>query len=221
MAVVEQSKTERAYEWIKERIHSHEFAPGHRLVLSSIADELSVSPVPIREAIRQLEAEGLVTFARNVGARVTMIEPERYSNLMESVAVLEGVATALSAPHLSADAITEARELNAKLEYSTTNLDPVEFTELNKQFHQVLFSQCPNEHLLNLVYSEWERLDYVRESTFAFVPMRALASVREHEQIVALIEAGAEGSYVEKVARQHRLNTIEAYKASGGSKPNT
>ncbi|AZA09751.1 GntR family transcriptional regulator [Corynebacterium pseudopelargi] len=214
MTVVEQSKTERAYEWIKAKIQTHEFAPGHRLVISSIADELSVSPVPIREAIRQLEAEGLVTFARNVGARVTMIEPERYSNLMESVAVLEGVATALSAPNLDSTDLAEARKINSQLEISTKNLDPSEFTHLNKKFHQALFNKCPNQHLLDLVFSEWERLNYVRESTFAFVPQRAIASVREHEQIVALIEAGAEAAYIEKVARQHRLNTIDAYQRS-------
>ncbi len=63
------SKSQQAYHWIKERITRQEFTPGYRLVLGSIAGDLDMSVVPVREAIRQLEAEGLVMFERNVGAR--------------------------------------------------------------------------------------------------------------------------------------------------------
>ena len=67
------SKSERAYAWLGERIASREFGPGYRLVLGDIARELDMSVVPVREAIRRLEAEGLVTFERNEGARVSMV----------------------------------------------------------------------------------------------------------------------------------------------------
>ena len=50
------SKSQVAYDWIRERIARHEFSPGYRLVLGSIADELQMSVVPVREAIRRLEA---------------------------------------------------------------------------------------------------------------------------------------------------------------------
>ncbi|MEL4441865.1 GntR family transcriptional regulator, partial [Shewanella algae] len=59
-----QSKSQQAYHWIKERIAAQEFTPGYRLVLGTIAGDLDMSVVPVREAIRQLEAEGLVTFER-------------------------------------------------------------------------------------------------------------------------------------------------------------
>ena len=55
------SKSQQAYRWVKERIANQEFTPGYRLVLGTIAGELDMSVVPVREAIRQLEAEGLVT----------------------------------------------------------------------------------------------------------------------------------------------------------------
>ena len=74
----ELSKSQRAYHWVKERIAGQEFTPGYRLVLGSIAAELDMSVVPVREAIRQLEAEGLVTFERNVGARVSMVDDTQY-----------------------------------------------------------------------------------------------------------------------------------------------
>ena len=60
-ALVGTGKSEQAYLWIRARISSHAFGPGYRLVLGSIADELGMSVVPVREAIRRLEAEGVTT----------------------------------------------------------------------------------------------------------------------------------------------------------------
>ncbi|MFK5088442.1 GntR family transcriptional regulator, partial [Klebsiella pneumoniae] len=79
-----QSKSQQAYHWIKERIAAQEFTPGYRLVLGTIAGDLDMSVVPVREAIRQLEAEGLVTFERNVGARVSMVDDSQYRFSMQS-----------------------------------------------------------------------------------------------------------------------------------------
>ena len=67
------SKSQLAYSFIRDRISSQDFTPGYRLVLGSLAKDLDMSVVPVREAIRRLEAEGLVTFERNVGAHVSMV----------------------------------------------------------------------------------------------------------------------------------------------------
>ncbi|AKK04207.1 GntR family transcriptional regulator [Corynebacterium epidermidicanis] len=207
------SKTERAHEFVRTRILSSEFAPGHRLVLAEIAKELGVSVVPVREAIRQLEAEGLVTFERNVGARVAMIDSSAYVNSMHTLGVLEGNATALAAPFVTTAQIEHATELNEEMHQCLVDLNPREFTILNRKFHSVLYEACPNSHLVELINSEWDRLNYLRESTFAFVPERAATSVKEHTQLLQLIEIQAEAEYVEKLARAHRLRTIEKYLA--------
>ncbi|MBB3115467.1 GntR family transcriptional regulator [Corynebacterium bovis] len=203
-------KTERAYRWIRERIHNHEFAPGHRLVLSSLAEELGVSVVPVREAIRQLEAEDLVTFERNVGARVAMVDGRSYAETMEVVAYLEEAATALAVPRLTALDLDDAEECNAEMAALLDDLDPRRFTLLNRRFHSILFRRSPNTRLRELLTTEWDRLDHQRESTFAFVPERAPASVAEHTRIVDLIRAGADPAYVGQVARRHRMATLEA-----------
>ena len=103
-----QSKSQQAYQWIKERIARQEFTPGYRLVLGAIAKELDMSVVPVREAIRQLEAEGLVTFERNVGAQVSMVDDSQYRYSMQALSILEGAATALAARRLTADDIAAA-----------------------------------------------------------------------------------------------------------------
>jgi len=205
------SKSQRAYHWLRERIAGEELAPGYRLVLPSIANELGMSVVPVREAIRRLEAEGLVTYERNVGARVSMIDDTQYRHSMETLAILEGAATALAARHLTASDLRQAREVNRRLTESLDRFDPRLFTSLNHRFHSVLFAACPNPRLLALVEAEWTRLGHLRDSTFSFVPGRAQESVREHATIVDLIEAGAPLADIERTARGHRSATLAAY----------
>lgn len=208
----QQSKSELAYQWIRERIRTREFEPGHRLVLSAIASELNVSTVPVREAIRQLEAEGQVTYEHNVGARVSTLNREVYFQTMETLAVLEGYATALAVPHLTPTDLATAREFNDKMEALLDDFDAGAFTELNRQFHRVLFDRCPNRHLTEIVYTEWEKLDYLRVSTFRYIPNRAMESVAEHARMLDLIAAGAEPKYLEAQMRDHRMKTMEKYR---------
>lgn len=207
-----ESKSQQAYNWISERIRTRDYEPGYRLVLATIADELGISVVPVREAIRQLEAEGMVTYERNVGASVTTYNREAYYESMDIVATVEANATAQSAPYLNAEDIARAREINQRMRELDIHHDPEEFTQLNKEFHSVLFSKCPNERLKDLVVDQWKQLEYHRVSTFRYVPERAQESTREHEQLLSLIEAGAEPAYIEKVARQHRLTTLSTYR---------
>lgn len=206
------SKSQQAYSWLSDKIRTREFEPGHRLVLSTIADELDVSVVPVREAIRQLEAEGLVTYERNVGAKVTTFNREAYFESMEIVAVLEARATALSAPHVSADDLAAAADINAEMALVDVGAEPERFTRLNKEFHRCLFRSCPNERLTQLLYEQWARLEYHRVSTFRYIPQRAAESVQEHQKIIELIKVGVDPGYLEDVARKHRLRTAELYK---------
>lgn len=205
------SKSELAYASISGRIATREYGPGYRLVLGEIARELDMSVVPVREAIRRLEAEGLVTYERNVGARVALADPHEYVYAMQTLGVLEGAALALGAPHLEARDLDEAEQINRRLHGVLTHFDPHQFTVLNERFHTVLFEACPNPHLLDLVERGWARLNNVRDSTFAFIPERATASVDEHDEIVRLLRERAAPGEIEQAARQHRWRTMSAY----------
>jgi DNA-binding GntR family transcriptional regulator len=209
-ATATRSKSQLAYHWIKERIASGSYGSGYRLVLATIAAELGVSAVPVREAIRMLEAEGLVTFERNVGAQVTMVDEGEYVTTMQVLSIVEGAATSLSAPHVSADDLARASAINAEMSETLAHFDPHRFTQLNLAFHSVLFEGCPNPHLLDLVHRGWNRLAVLRDSTFSFVPGRAEESVREHAHLLELISRGAPDLEIEFAARAHRMRTVEA-----------
>ncbi|MEV5721760.1 GntR family transcriptional regulator [Amycolatopsis mediterranei] len=207
------TKSQQAYETVKARILEGRYGPGYRLVLDQIARELDVSAVPVREALRRLEAEQLIEFERNVGARVVAIDPVAYQYAMQTVAIVEGAATGLAAPLLTAESLGRARELNDRMRRSLAEFDPMAFTALNAEFHEVLFGACPNPNLVDLVQRCWTRLAAVRDSTFTSVPGRAPESVVEHERLLALIEDGGEPEEVERFARGHRMATLEAYLA--------
>ncbi|MBM7829924.1 DNA-binding GntR family transcriptional regulator [Agromyces cerinus] len=214
-----ESKSQQAYRFIRTRIDDGRYVPGYRLVLGAIARELDVSVVPVREAIRLLEAEGLVTFERNVGAQVALIKETEYLHTMETLALVEGAATALSAPFISPDHIARAREINERMRRTLDDFEPTRFTELNLEFHAVLFEECPNPHILDLVHRGWNRMTVLRDSSFSFVPGRAHESVEEHERILALIEEGADALEIELAARRHRTATLDAVLAAQSRHP--
>jgi len=212
-----QSKSQQAYSWIKARIADGTYVSGYRLVLGAVAKQLDISVVPVREAIRLLESEGLVTFERNVGAQVALIDEREYVFTMQTLSLVEGSATAMSAPHLTAEDLDRAHAINDRMKASLDGFQPHTFTELNLEFHAVLFEPCPNPHILDLVHRGWDRLRVLRDSSFSFVPGRAAESVREHDEILDLIAAQAPALEIELAARAHRTRTLDAmvtYQAS-------
>lgn len=206
----EVAKSEQAYRLIRERIESGRYVPGFRLVLAPIATELGMSVVPVREAIRRLEAEQLVTFEKNIGAQVSLINEAEYQHTMQTLALVEGYATALAAPRVDGEQLARARAINDQMRASLAAFDPQAFTELNLEFHSVLFESCDNPHVLDLVHRGWNRMRMLRNSSFSFVPGRATESVDEHDRMLRLIEDRASAPEIEAAAREHRLATLEA-----------
>lgn len=206
------SKSELVYVELRDRIISGAYVAGHRIVLDRVARELGVSVVPVREAIRRLEAESLVTFTHNVGAEVASIDVGGYADAMQTLALLEGSATARAAPHISDDALVAAHAINEQMRVLVEgDFDPRLFTDLNHQFHKVICSFCPNHRLTELLGKEWERVAVIRRNMFAFVQVRSMTSVREHDHILDLIRNGAGAEEVESIARQHKLRALYQY----------
>ncbi|MFG1926937.1 GntR family transcriptional regulator [Cryptosporangium sp. NPDC048952] len=206
----EASKSQIAYRWIRERIATGAFGPGYRLVLSALATELSMSVVPIREAVRALTAEGLVTFERNVGAHVARVDGSQYRFAMQAISLLEGAATALAAPLLTPDDLARARDLNDVVRRGLPDLDPRMFRAVNQELHRTLYAPCPNPRLLELVQAEWIRLGNLPDTLGGIVAGRASAVMEEHDALIDLIERGAPAETIEQAVRRHRNGSVTA-----------
>lgn len=211
-AAAQGSKQERTYAILRSRIIDGTYGPGNRLVIDALARELNVSPMPVREAIRRLEAEGWVVYERNQGPQVASVEAESWIDVMTTLAVLEGYATALSWPLLGTNEIAELRRINALMTRALEALDVGMMSEHNIAFHRAIYSRCPTAYLTQQIEQTLERLNTVRTSIFGYIPMRGRASVEEHERLVELIEAGESPLKIELYAREHKLRTITALK---------
>src|ERR1043165_7501374 len=129
------NKQQRAYAELRERILSGAYSPGFRLVIDSLAEELEVSTLPIREAIRRLEAEGLVVFRPNAGAQVAPADPGLFEEMVMSQALLEGYATALAAPLLTEEDFQQLEEFNRRMMVCMDHIDGLGFGRANREFH--------------------------------------------------------------------------------------
>jgi DNA-binding GntR family transcriptional regulator len=207
------TKQERVYQAIRERILSGAYGPGSRVVIDALAEEFSVSALPVREAIRRLEAEGLVIFRPNAGAQVAPAEPGVFDEEMTVLAVLEGYATALAAPELDGAAIDRLSEITDSMVEAMEQLDSLRFGRLNQEFHQVIYDHCPNAALVDLLRDVARRLDAIRRTVFVQIPYRGAASVAEHRDLIELVRTGAPPAKIEASARSHKLRTVESFRA--------
>lgn len=207
------TKQERIHRALRERILSGEYGPGYRLVIDAIADEFEISTLPVREAIRRLEAEGLVVFEPHAGAQVTPADPGAFDDGVVVLGVLEGFATALAAPHLRRAELREMKAINRRLVEALQRMDYLEFGRLNREFHAVIHEHCPNPALITLLHGVERRLDAIRQTVFVQVPSRGAVSVTEHEELMTLIADRAPAETIETAAREHKLRTLESFRA--------
>lgn len=206
------NKQERAYQAIRRRILDGTYGPGYRLVIDALARELGVSPVPVREAIRRLEAEGWVVYRANAGAEVAPADPRQWEHLMEVLALLEGAASAAAAPYLTTPQLEHLEAINRAMAQALEAVDVMAFSRLNRQFHFAIYAGCPNPYLNELLHQTWDRLDRIRSTIFRYVPHRGWESIAEHDELLTMIRTGAETEAIEAFARAHKLRTIAAYR---------
>jgi len=206
------TKQERVYRVVRERILSGIYGPGYRVVIDALASEFGVSALPVREAIRRLEAEGLVIFRPNAGAHVAPADPGLFDEEMTVLAVLEGYATALAASKLTKADIKRLSTLTDSMVEAIERLDPLSFGRLNQEFHAVIYERCPNSALVDLLRDVARRLDAIRRTVFVQIPYRGAESVAEHRRLIALLADGAAPAKIEAAAREHKLNTVASFR---------
>lgn len=197
-----ESKADAAYDLIKSRIIDGTYSAGFRLALSSLADELDISALPVREAMRRLEAESLVRFERNIGATVAGLSANEHQWTVETLAVLDAAATVWSLSTLGTTGLEEATQINERLRDSVGDADKRVFRSLDQSFHQRLIQSCPNPQIVELVARSWARLSGSPDLSTA----AAAACVADHDEILELIRNDAPAPQIESRVRVHHLS---------------
>ncbi|MBP2076060.1 GntR family transcriptional regulator [Oceanobacillus polygoni] len=205
------SKKQKAYDYMKSRIMEGFYAPGQRIVINQLVKELATSAIPIREAVRSLEAEGLIEYQQNIGPVVTPIDESKYTDTLSTLAVMEGYATALSKASLTEEQITFLKDLNQQMKEALTEFEFGKFGDLNRKFHDLTYDSCPNQYLIESIRKTWMQLDSIRLTGSTFNPKRAKESIDEHEHIIQLLSEDADFQVIELAVRSHKLNTVQSF----------
>ncbi len=203
------TKEARAFRLMRSRIISGQYGPEFRITVESVAAELGTSLGPVREAIRRLEAEGLIAYRKNVGATVIPMSREALAQTLMAGAILEGAATALAAPHVTDDDLLRLDTLNLQMEEAIDQEDFALVSQLNREFHQRCYARCPNQWLLQLLEMTTARSWVGRRSLFFDLPQRPRRSVQEHRELTELIRTGAPGDQIEAHVRRHKYATVQ------------
>ena len=205
------SKKEFVYNHLRTSILDGTFGSGQRIVIDQVAKEMGMSIIPVREAIRQLESDGLITYKPYSGAVVTSIDEKEYIDTLTVLSVLEGYATALSSEHLTSTDIGRLIQLNREMEKAIEEFEFELFGELNRAFHASIIQKCGNPVLIEKIEETQDRMDRVRKSIFSMVPKRARQSIQEHAELIQCLKEKAPSEQIEVIIRNHRKNTVEAF----------
>ncbi|MBO1902264.1 GntR family transcriptional regulator [Leucobacter weissii] len=204
------NKTQLVYDFVMERIVDGTFGTGEFLNIGLLAEKTGVSLIPTREALRRLESEGLVEFLFHRGVRVAELTIEEYREIMQTQAVLEGLAVGLSVPLLTDGELSRAREVNARMNEAHDSGDFHAYNEGSLEFHGILRAPCPNRHLRDILDRGQSRIAAVRASVVGYRGTVAQRLSDEHEHMLDRIAAGAGSDEVEALMRAHREGTIAA-----------
>jgi DNA-binding GntR family transcriptional regulator len=194
-----------AYELIREGILSGEYARGERLREEELAVRAGVSRTPVREALRRLDAEGLVGFTPNRGARVTAWSQQELEDLYDVRALLEGHGARLAASRITTEEIDSLSSLADQMESiggkGRTAAD--ELTRLNGEFHRSIVRATRNSQLESLVRSMME-VPLIYRTFQRYSPERLQSSSFQHRELIMAMQA-ANGDWAEAVMRAHIL----------------
>jgi len=183
---------------VREAIETGRFLPGQRIRENDVAEMLNVSRTPVREALRHLEAEGLLSFVPWRGVVVAELDSQQVVELYKVRASLEGLAAALAAQHIGE---TELALLEALQDRSEASEDPVELAQLNKRFHEAIYNASHNRYLTQNLQALRSALALLRGTTYSSPGRRENAN-REHRDLLNAIRA-RDATAAERIAREH------------------
>lgn len=206
-----------AYARLLDEIRTGALAPGARLTETEIAERLEISRTPVREAIRRLEADGLVSHVPRAGAVVRQLSYPEIVELYEMRVVLEGTAARLAARSASEVELDELAAINADMAAAAG--DGMALYELNRLFHKTLIDAARNRYLVRSVNAVQTTLLILGPSTLEEAA-RAREAVAEHHAVIDALRQ-RDGDAAEAQMRKHMeaaLRTrLKQLRSRGGS----
>jgi DNA-binding GntR family transcriptional regulator len=217
-------KSRAIYLALRERILSDDIAPGTRLVMRDIANRYEASDIPVREALRMLERDGLVETEPYRGARVTTLTAKEVEETYFIRSHLESIATGLAADRITDAELAQLDGLMERMREAVAAQDGPAFSDINHEFHRTIVASCGNDQLRELTMDIWQRHSGFQR-VFRQVPGRIATSQAEHEDIMAALRAH-DAERASRLALLHKLSVrddvstlVDAGDAAGATPP--
>lgn len=202
----------KVFQKIRDDILKGRYEENEELRESTLGKELGVSRTPVREALRQLELEGLVKIIPNKGAYVTGITGKDVSDIYIIRSLLEGLCARWATEHITEEQIDKLEEIILLSEYHVNKKKELatQVTKLDGEFHEVLY-EASNSRILEHVLSDFH--NYVQSARKMSVTNhdRAEKSIAEHKEILQAIK-DKDADRAEQLANAHIMNVMKNLK---------
>jgi len=197
----------RVFNKLREDILSGVYHENEELKENTLAVELGVSRTPVREALRQLELEGLVTMIPNKGAYVTGITSKDIHDIYMIRSYLEGLCARWACEHITESQIEALDEVLYLSDFHSRRSHHEQLVDLDNRFHDMIY-KASGSKILNHVLSDFHHyVERVRKITLA-MPERATKSSEEHAAILDAIKK-RDGELAEKLAHEHIIKSMK------------
>lgn len=190
---------------LREAILDGTLAPNERIKQDAVAKQFGVSRIPVREALRELAGDGLVTLERDVGARVASLDPGELIEIYRLREAIEPMMVAAAAGRITDEEIAEIWRIDAAGEKFVGANDSLSYLENDRQFHTALLEAARMPRALGIVRTLWHTADRYRRA-YSILPDRHVyrleISAVEHRMIVEALERRA----ADDVAELYRIH---------------
>lgn len=206
----------RVFQKIREDILSGKYQEHDELREAALGKELGVSRTPVREALRQLELEGLVTIIPNRGAYVTGISQKDIWDIYSLRSLLEGMCARWAVEHITEKQLDELEEIILLSEFQLkkgSGFSAEQITALDGRFHDVLY-EASGSRILSHVLTDFHNYVQSARKSSVISEDRARKSIREHKQILRAIR-DRDAEMAEQLANEHILHVMQNLKKQG------
>ncbi len=189
---------------LRDEILGGEYRPGERIRQQELARRHSASRVPVREALRMLEAEGLITIVANAGSWVSRLSAAELAEMYQMRERLEPLLLRYSAGSLSEEALERLGHLADAMQGSP---DVEEFLTLDREFHLLCYSATATILLGDTILRLWNRTQHYRRAYARMFRAQGDDSVHHEHQLLVAALRNRDGEYAEQVLAGHIRRT--------------
>lgn len=209
----------KVFSQLENDILNGKYQPGDSLIETRLSEELGVSRTPIREALRQLELEGLVQSIPNKGAIVKGISAQDIEDIYTIRRMIEGLAARWATEKITPQVLQELKDTIELEEFYTSKNDTEHLLQLDSKFHDILFKASKSKPLIHTLSTFHHYVQRARNVSFTS-PVRASEVLEEHKAIFRAIAEG-DAEKAEKLTTDHvrnaSTNLLKLNKSSGGT----